>query len=601
MDETISEDVSRREKIITLLDAARYKPRLFGILFILGIIVALLEAIGLTFIIPIIELVQATDPTAEADGLMAIFVTLYQTLGIPFTLEFVVAGVAVVMTLRYTGSFLYGWQRWMLRFYYKRHLQKRAFSGILGARIEYFDEKGSDDILNAIITEADVSSKLIYKSLKLLKIAFLTLAYLSITLWISPFLTIFSAIILGGITIGIRSRMDPGYHLGDRVADANKRRQKAAQAGTMGIRDIHIFNLGREIYQKFVDAVDKYTKNKDKIARNLAALREFNELVIAVFIFILIYVALRFTNLALSELGLFLFAMFRLGPQVSGLNKLYYNIENDLPHLIRTQRFIKEVEQMKEPRDGSRSVPDSIRTIEFDDVSFSYDGKDMVLRGIDFSVQKGEFIGFVGQSGAGKSTIVSLLAQFYEPDSGRIYANDEPIDEMNPDEWRDRLAIVRQNPFIFNDTLRYNLTVGNRDATQQEIEQACEIAKVDEFLHELPEGYDSRLGDEGVRLSGGQKQRVSLARALLKEAEVLVLDEATSDLDSNLEKQVQRSIEEMDRDYAIIAIAHRLSTVQNADRIYTIENGEITESGRHEELLANDGKYSELYAIQSEA
>jgi subfamily B ATP-binding cassette protein MsbA len=256
---------------------------------------------------------------------------------------------------------------------------------------------------------------------------------------------------------------------------------------------------------------------------------------------------------------------------------------------------------VKEPKDGDRPVPDSIGSIEFDDVHFSYDEDDMVLRGIDFSVQRGEFIGFVGQSGAGKSTIVSLLAQFYEPDRGRIYANDVPLDEMNPDDWRDRLAIVRQNPFIFNDTLRYNLTVGNRDATRAEIEQACEIARVDEFVDDLPNGYESELGDEGVRLSGGQKQRVSLARALLKQAEILVLDEATSDLDSNLERQVQRSIEEMERDYAIIAIAHRLSTVQNADRIYTIEAGEITESGRHDDLITNDGKYSELYAIQSEA
>jgi len=155
-------------------------------------------------------------------------------------------------------------------------------------------------------------------------------------------------------------------------------------------------------------------------------------------------------------------------------------------------------------------------------------------------------------------------------------------------------------PQFGHETLERNVTVGNRNATQREIERVCEIAKVNEFLDELPNGYESQLGDEGVRLSGGQKQRVALARALLKDADFLVLDEATSNLDSNLEKEVQAAIESMDRTYGIIAIAHRLSTVQNADRIYTVEQGEIIESGRHEELIDQSGQYAELYTIQSQ-
>jgi subfamily B ATP-binding cassette protein MsbA len=169
---------------------------------------------------------------------------------------------------------------------------------------------------------------------------------------------------------------------------------------------------------------------------------------------------------------------------------------------------------------------------------------------------------------------------------------------MDIEEWRSRIAVVRQSPHIFNDTLRYNLTIGNRDVSQNELDRVTRIARVDEFFDELPEGYDTQLGDDGVRLSGGQRQRVALARALLKEADILVLDEATSDLDSNLEKEVQESIENMERDYAIVGIAHRLSTVQNADRIYTVEAGEIIETGRHEDLIKNEGQYAKLYEIQ---
>ena len=196
---------------------------------------------------------------------------------------------------------------------------------------------------------------------------------------------------------------------------------------------------------------------------------------------------------------------------------------------------------------------------------------------------------------------MSLLARLYEPDSGEIRANGRSIHEIAVDEWRSRIAVVRQDPHIFNDTLRYNLTIGNRDVSQKALDRVTRIARVDEFFDELPDGYDTQLGDDGVRLSGGQRQRVALARALLKDADVLVLDEATSDLDSNLEKQVQESIESMEWDYAMVGIAHRLSTVKNADRIYTVDEGEIIETGRHEELIDNGGQYAELYAIQSQS
>ncbi len=291
--------------------------------------------------------------------------------------------------------------------------------------------------------------------------------------------------------------------------------------------------------------------------------------------------------------------MFQLAPRVSRLNSTFYKLEGYTSHLVRTQQFLDDIEQRQES-DGDRET-ERVSTVEFDDVEFAYEPDAPVLRGISFEVDRGEFVAFVGQSGAGKSTIVSLLARMYDPDAGEIRADGVPIEEYDIQEWRERVAVVRQDPYIFNTTLEENVTIGNRDATRHEVERVCEIAKVDEFLDELPQGYDSQLGDEGVRLSGGQRQRVALARALLKDADFLVLDEATSDLDSNLEKQVQQAIESMDRDYGIVAIAHRLSTVRNADRIYTLEAGEIIEEGSHGELLEDDGEYAELYAIQSQA
>lgn len=595
----IDENVTRRQKIDALLDVAKFNPKFTAFIVVLALGAAVLEGVGLGFILPIVELVQADTPPSQADGVMGFFVTFYQTLGVPFTLGYVVVGVAAVMTIRYTLSFLVAWFREALRNYYIRDLQIRAFDSALNARVEYYDQEGSDDILNAIITQTMYAGRVIMRVVTFVAQSFLSLVYLLLALVMAPWLTLASIIVLGGITILMRRVIVPGYELGDIVADANERRQEAAQAGTQGIRDIRIFGVADELFDDFVEAVDQYTDAQISLRRNEAAIQNFYNLMVAVSVFVLIYFALTFANLSFGALAVFLFAMFRLGPRVSNLNTLFYRIENDLPHLVRTQEFIEVLERHEEVDEGTQEVPEVIEQVEFDDVWFSYDGEEDVLRGIDFEVEKGEFVAFVGQSGAGKSTIVSLLARLYDYDRGEIRANGIPIEQMDVDEWRSQITVVRQSPFIFNDTLKYNLTIGNREAEQSEIERVCEIAKVDEFLDDLPSGYETMLGDDGVRLSGGQKQRVALARALLEEAELLILDEATSDLDSNLEKEVQDAVEAMEREYSIITIAHRLSTVENADRIYTVDNGQVSECGTHSELIASDGTYAELYTIQS--
>jgi subfamily B ATP-binding cassette protein MsbA len=599
MSENNNEGVTRGEKFDALLDIARFNLKFTLLIIGLGFIAAILEGIGLSFILPVVELVQSNTPPTEASGALGVFVSVYQFLGIPFTLGFVVVGVIGVMIARYGMSFIVAWFRAALRTYYVRDLQRRAFDNALDARVAYFDEEGSDDILNAVITQTFHAGRVIQWVVQLFQQSLLSLVYLGIAFIIAPKLTLLTAVFLGGVTYVVRSVLEPGYQVGDKVADANEQRQAAAQAGTQGTRDIRIFGIGDELFSDFMNAVNKYTGAQITLRRNEAAINNFYNLIVAVSVFVLIYFAINYSNLSLGGLGVFLFAMFRLAPRVGNLTQMAYRIENNLPHLVRTQQFITSLDERNEPTGSTQDVPVEVDHIEFDDVWFSYDENDDILKGISFEVNKGEFIAFVGQSGAGKSTIVSLLARMYEYDRGAIRAGGVDIAEMDIDEWRDRISVVRQNPYIFDDTLGYNLTIGNRDATQAEIERVCEIARVDEFLDELPDGYDTKLGDDGVRLSGGQKQRVALARSLLEDADLLILDEATSDLDSNLEQQVQQAIEAMERDYAIITIAHRLSTVENADRIYTVEDGRIAEAGTHDALIGSSGKYAELHSIQS--
>lgn len=594
------EKVNPREQFLALIRVAKYRPEVTALIVIGGVFAALLEGVGLGFILPIVEIVQSSrDPTAEAEGIMLIFVEVYQYIGVPFTLGFVIAGVSLVLMVRWTSTFLVRWIREALVVDYTRELQKDAFQNALDARIEYFDKEGSDDILNAIVTQSEYAGQTIRYVIILLEQGFLTFMYLVVALILAPYLTLFAIVLLGGFSLLFRYVIEPGYELGDEVAEANEQVQQTAQAGTQGIRDAKIFGLKEELFQDFLDAVNQFARSSIRLRRNEQAIKNFYNLLTAVSVFILIYLAIAFEDMSLGTLGIFLFAMFRLGPKASNLNSQFYRVENNLPHLVRTQRFIDELKRNNEAVIDAEPVPKEVQKVEFENVRFSYTNDEKVLRGIDFEFEKGEFIGFVGQSGAGKSTIVSLLARMYEVSQGEIRANGISIGKMDIQAWRDRISVVRQSPFIFNDSLRYNLTIGNRDVQEEELDRVCEIAKVTEFMEDLPEGYETMLGDEGVRLSGGQKQRLALARALLEDADILILDEATSDLDSNLEKQVQQAIEEMGRDYGIVTIAHRLSTVKNADRIYTVEDGLITESGEHHELVERGGKYAELYGIQS--
>lgn len=597
----IDSELSWREKGHALYRVAKFRPRYAAGIVALSVLAAVLEGFGLSFILPIIELAQSNSVRAEdTDGLLRFFVLAYDAIGVPFTISYLVAGVAGIMTIRFTSSFLVAWLRGAIETQYVRYLQEEAFDNALNAKIGYFDKEGSDNILNAIVTQAEYAGRVIRFGLQSVEQGLLSLMYVGIAMYLAPVLTVVTALFLGVATFLFRNVLEGGYSLGDEVAAAKEGIQTNAQAGTQGIRDVKLFGLADELRSEFSSSVARFERSRIRLIRNQSAITNFYQLTTAVTVFVLIYVALTFSSLALGALGVFLFATFRLGPKVSNLNKLVYRVEGELPHLVRTQQFVGELRRNREPADGTRPVPEVIDSVEFDDVRFSYDSSDeTILRGVSFEFDSDEFVAFVGPSGAGKSTIASLLGRMYEPDSGEIRADDVPLDEFDVREWRSRVTLVRQDPHVFNETLRWNVTLGKRDATQAEIDRVCEIAKVTEFLDELPDGYNTVLGDQGVKLSGGQRQRVAIARALLKDAELLILDEATSDLDTSLERAVHEGIEGMDRDYAMLVIAHRLSTVTNADRIYTMEAGEIVESGRHEELVTRNGRYSELYSLQS--
>ncbi|NMB48338.1 ATP-binding cassette domain-containing protein, partial [Candidatus Kuenenbacteria bacterium] len=239
--------------------------------------------------------------------------------------------------------------------------------------------------------------------------------------------------------------------------------------------------------------------------------------------------------------------------------------------------------------------------IEFQDVSFAYhqDSHFQALNKIDFKIKPGETIALVGPSGGGKSTIVKLIYRHYDVTGGKILIDGHNIKDYDLYAYRSELAIVPQDVEIFNESIRENIAYGRPEATQEEIDQAAQIANID-FIPCLENGYDTLVGERGIKLSGGQKQRVGIARAVLSSPKILIFDEATSNLDTHSEKLIQKSIENIARKQTMIIIAHRLSTVVNADKIFVVKDGRIAESGSHEELLKNkDGIYTELLRLQA--
>ena len=236
--------------------------------------------------------------------------------------------------------------------------------------------------------------------------------------------------------------------------------------------------------------------------------------------------------------------------------------------------------------------------IEFRRVSFSYTPEHPVLQNLDFTVRPGETVAFVGETGAGKTTVSSLLLRFYEPQSGAILIDGTDIRRFRQKELRSRFGVVQQDVFLFSDSVRENIAYGVPGATEEQIRKAAELAAADEFIEALPDGYDTQIGERGVKLSGGQKQRLAIARVFLKNPPIVIFDEATSALDNKTEAMVQESLEKLARNRTTLVIAHRLSTVRNADRIIVMSGGRVAESGSHAELMARKGTYYRLYTAQ---
>jgi ATP-binding cassette, subfamily B, bacterial MsbA len=279
------------------------------------------------------------------------------------------------------------------------------------------------------------------------------------------------------------------------------------------------------------------------------------------------------------------------------LSKVNVSLQTGLAAAHRVFALIDRQPALVEAADA-QAMPRRSGAVRFDHVRFSYDGNDFALDGVDFEAPAGGITALVGPSGAGKSTVLNLIPRFYDPDAGRVLVNDVDLRGVTFASLRDSLAVVSQEVVLFDDTVANNIRCGRLDASDDEVRAAARAAAASEFIDRLPQGFDTRVGEHGMRLSGGQRQRIAIARAILRNAPILLLDEATSALDTESERYIQTALGELMRGRTTIVIAHRLSTIRNADVIHVFDRGRVVESGNHDALLAKGGLYARLHEMQ---
>lgn len=364
-----------------------------------------------------------------------------------------------------------------------------------------------------------------------------------------------------------------------------------------GIRDIKILNASRSIlkqaYNKIEDATNEQVhimnirRLYNYIESNIRALTDlglilvgcllYNKSLLSIPNFVIIYnYQAKVKNLLVGIV------------KIAEYNKKFSIAANRVYEVIENDKFAKE-------QFGSIKKDKLEGSIKFVDVSFSYDTEE-ILKKMSFTIKPNEKIAFVGKSGAGKSTIFNLITHLYQVSSGKVLLDDININDLDCNTIRNNMSIITQNPYIFNFSIKDNLLLAKEDATLKEIRKACRLACIDDYIMSLPDKYDTPLGENGIILSGGQKQRIAIARALLMQTEIILFDEATSALDNETQEQIQKAIDNLKGEYTILIIAHRLSTVIDADKIFVIDDGKIIDSGTHQELLKKCEFYKNLYS-----
>ena len=521
----------------------------------------------------------------------------------PRNVLMLLAIVAVVISFlsnlfRYLGA----WTIENMRARTLQRMRNEMFSRVMDMNVGYFSEQRKGDIISKITSDIGVVQFCITNTLQVsFREPFLIIGYVVMMVAISWELSVFSICFLPIVALIIGNIVKRLRH----PARTNQQRTgemvSTLEESLAGVKVIKSYNATPYIKKKFYEISADLARLTLSMARRQQLASPMSEFLgITAVGVILVFGGSLVTKGALDPGGFIAFvAIFsQITRPVRTFIDQFANINQGIAAGERIFSIIDSRPEIEDKPDAK--VLEGLREkIEFRNVHFSYDGSREVIDGISFEILRGQTVALVGPSGGGKSTLSELLPRFYDPTSGEILIDGIPLTDYTQESLRAHMSVVSQDTVLFNDSIGNNIAMGKSGATHEEIVEAARIANADSFIRECPEGYDTNIGDRGAKLSGGQRQRLSIARAVLKNPDILILDEATSALDTESEKLVQDALNKLLVGRTSVVIAHRLSTIHNADLIVVIDHGRIAEQGTHTELMARNGIYAKLIEMQS--
>ena len=570
-------------------------------LVILSLLAGGLEAAAIATIYPILNLAFAAG--AEQGGVILRF---FDTMAgvLPIADEFTAYCVIFLLL----ALFAFAARLMMINFRVKlatrlvARNQSEVFDKFIKADYQYFiDHRQGELIYNAASAPTSLST-LINSVTELIAQALLSLTMVLILLTLS--LPGTAGVVIIGVGYYFFTR-NFGRKLAYRPArdemQASREGNIILNEAISGIKQVKLFANEESWIDRFSRAVRKRWAN--------FARRTMWQQVPGPILMFIVYLSIGITALVIRitsptgfmgvipVLGTFAFALFRLVPIMGNAGGLTMQIMGALPNCETIYNILNT--QITHLKDGEKELSSFQSDITFDHVSFAYKGRSQTINDISVTFQRGKTTAIIGRSGSGKSTMINLLLRLFDVDRGEIRIDAMGLKQYKLSSWLDQVGCVSQDTFVLNDTVSNNITFGSDEYSHEQVIEAAQYADAHSFINELPDGYDSLVGDRGMRLSGGQAQRLAVARAMIRQPEVLIFDEATNNLDSLSEAAVQKAIDEIARDHTVIIIAHRLSTVVNADKLIVLGDGRILEEGTHQELIEKKGAYWELYKNQA--
>lgn len=487
-----------------------------------------------------------------------------------------------------------------LRIHTLQNIRDTMFDRVIQLQVGYFSNERKGDIISKITSDVQVVQFCVTNTLQVFfKEPLLIIGYMILLISISFHLTLFTIAVLPIIALFI------GYIIKRLRRSATEGQEAFAEMVSLldeslgAIKTVKGYNATNFINRKFRQLDAKYSNIMRSIAKRQQMASPMSEFLgISALSFILVYGGTMILNgeLAAAAFITYLGAFSQVTRPARAIADAFGNINQGIAAGERVLA-VMDTPSTIEDKENAIELQDFKTSIEFRNVSFAYEDRE-VLSNISFSINKGETVALVGPSGGGKSTISDLIPRFYDPSVGSILIDGIDLKDYAMESIRDRMGIVAQETILFNDTIERNIRMGNNTASKEEVVQAAKAANAYDFIMETENGFDTNIGDRGMKLSGGQRQRLSIARAILRNPDILILDEATSALDTESERLVQDSLNNLLKGRTSLAIAHRLSTIQHADKIIVIESGHIVETGTHDELMQKDGIYRKLIAMQ---